>query len=548
MPAPLSGSFRLTSFLRRPFSAFSSRMDHTTPPVHPFRHQAFYKRYFSDGQQTIHYPRSTSYLFWGKAVSLAAFGVIAIKYGNDFFLKMYEDAELPSSRNSAKAEGKSSSPRRKLSAWELENSFIKKELEVIKKQIYAIKQIDSDLLLLDKEAVVYEEMDDDARLKVALKFNIQNKEVAFKRYYYLSEYPNMEALEQAINADLAFGELFAAFPSLVVKTDYAQRVLLMSDRSWLGIYRMRKNQETMDISEYWNEKEINIARLREASKERGVQELKGLRGEKWIPSLRVVLPIFNARTVKECPEIVDLISGRSWRESAPVSLKDLSYLRVAHWDFDGNVKSGELIVHVVLADEVLDIFRDLYKDKFKIEKMKLVDRYFKPEERYGNSDVGSRIDDLSMGDNNSSAFFFRLITGGTRPSAHSAGSCIDLNPGRNAYIKRNEAGEIILILPKCAEEYLPYLLKYLRPTESGALPELDESLPDGVISKAVVEVFARRGWSCGAFWKGNVQDFQHFHKWPREGSGLPPPSPSPSESESKQSPEPLRSSPSPKKT
>ena len=51
-----------------------------------------------------------------------------------------------------------------------------------------------------------------------------------------------------------------------------------------------------------------------------------------------------------------------------------------------------------MADDVLEIFKELYDKEYEIEKIRLIDDY------NGN-------DDASMADNNSSAFNFRNIDG-----------------------------------------------------------------------------------------------------------------------------------------
>ena len=79
-----------------------------------------------------------------------------------------------------------------------------------------------------------------------------------------------------------------------------------------------------------------------------------------------------------------------------VNIESLRYLKVGHIGFDGKSHQGEIIVNSALADEVLEIFKSLYEKGYKIEKIKLVDDY--------NGD-----DNISMADNNSSAFNYRVI-------------------------------------------------------------------------------------------------------------------------------------------
>ena len=98
-------------------------------------------------------------------------------------------------------------------------------------------------------------------------------------------------------------------------------------------------------------------------------------------------------------------------------------------------------------------------------------------------------DDLSMEDNNSSAFCFRSITG--KPQAvsnHGLGIAIDINTRLNPYIK----GDIIAPL--------------------NAKKHIDRSLNEpGMIhpNDAVVKAFKGRGFTWGGDWN-NVKDYQHF--------------------------------------
>ena len=87
-------------------------------------------------------------------------------------------------------------------------------------------------------------------------------------------------------------------------------------------------------------------------------------------------------TISPIPDHIKiLIVGKSWNTSCPVPIKDLSYLTITHWGFDGNIHEGEIIVHKKLAQEVIDIFKDLFEAQFPIEKMRLIDHYDADDER-----------------------------------------------------------------------------------------------------------------------------------------------------------------------
>ncbi len=61
-----------------------------------------------------------------------------------------------------------------------------------------------------------------------------------------------------------------------------------------------------------------------------------------------------------------------------ISYDDLRYIKIRHYDFEGNVKEGELIVNKKLAKEVTQIFYELYQAKYPLESVRLVDDFGEP--------------------------------------------------------------------------------------------------------------------------------------------------------------------------
>ena len=55
-----------------------------------------------------------------------------------------------------------------------------------------------------------------------------------------------------------------------------------------------------------------------------------------------------------------------------ITYDELRYLKVLHFGYDGLFHVGELIVNVKVADEVLDIFKQLYLMRYPIEKLRLM--------------------------------------------------------------------------------------------------------------------------------------------------------------------------------
>lgn len=166
----------------------------------------------------------------------------------------------------------------------------------------------------------------------------------------------------------------------------------------------------------------------------------------------------------------------SWRPGCPVPLTLLRYITVRHWGFDGAVHDGELVVHESHAAAVVDVFAQLFADRFPIERMQLVD------------DFGAD-DAASMRMNNTSAFNCREVSG--RPgvmSTHSWGSAIDINPRVNPWVKGAQVD----------------------PPEGASSVDRSRPIVGGVFRDGVVvRAFQGIGWGWGGDWSDSV-DWQHF--------------------------------------
>ena len=171
--------------------------------------------------------------------------------------------------------------------------------------------------------------------------------------------------------------------------------------------------------------------------------------------------------------------GASWRPGCPVEPGRLRRVYVEHVGFDGQTHLGELIVHEDLVPEVIAIFEKLYQLGYPVEKIRTVDHY------------PAADDELSMEDNNTSAFNCRGIPGTTRWSQHAYGRAIDLNPLLNPCIFAS--GEL---QPHNAAAYLDRSR-----TEPGLLHGADPA----------VHAFTDRGWRWGGDWLGPI-DYQHFER------------------------------------
>jgi hypothetical protein len=176
------------------------------------------------------------------------------------------------------------------------------------------------------------------------------------------------------------------------------------------------------------------------------------------------------------------IAGKSYPlddSAIPVTWRDLRYLRLLHYDFDGLVREGELLVHARLAEEVLEVFRELYLAHYPLTSVRLVDEF-----------GGAASDDSSMEADNTSAFNFRFVAGTTKYSQHSYGVAIDVNPLRNPYVIGGT------FTPAGAGEYVDRTRDF-----PGKIDHDD----------LCYRLFRARGWTWGGDWTSG-RDYQHFVK------------------------------------
>ena len=173
--------------------------------------------------------------------------------------------------------------------------------------------------------------------------------------------------------------------------------------------------------------------------------------------------------------------GKSYKAECTIPLSELRYLKALHITLDGEIRLGEMVVNVAIANDILTILRALYKDGYPIEKMVLVDEY--------NAD-----DEVSMRDNNSSAFNYRHTPNGTRLSAHSRGMAVDINPLYNPYVKRYT--DRTYVAPATATEYV---------VRNGPFPYKIER------DDLCCRLFFKHGFEWGGDYK-SIKDYQHFEK------------------------------------
>lgn len=180
-------------------------------------------------------------------------------------------------------------------------------------------------------------------------------------------------------------------------------------------------------------------------------------------------------------EVKQRIYGLSYKEDCTVPYEELRYVRVRYIDFDGLMQEGELICNKAIAQDLVEIFYELYQASYPIEKIRLIDEY--------NAD-----DDLSCLDNNTSCFNYRVVGGSTNLSKHALGLAIDINPFYNPYVTYPNGVE--RISPPGSEPYADRSLDFPY--------KIDES-------DLCYQLFAAHGFTWGGHWK-TLKDYQHFQK------------------------------------
>jgi hypothetical protein len=162
----------------------------------------------------------------------------------------------------------------------------------------------------------------------------------------------------------------------------------------------------------------------------------------------------------------------SYRAGCPVGPAALRAVSVSHWGFDGRPHQGSIVVARRVAENVVDVFRQLWRARFPIRRLQPVSAY-----------RGS--DDASMAADNTSGFNCRFVGGTSRWSMHAYGEAIDVNPLENPYVQGSR------VSPPAGRAYVDRS-RYRK----------GMAVDDGVLVRA----FATVGWKWGAAFG----DYQHF--------------------------------------
>ena len=180
-------------------------------------------------------------------------------------------------------------------------------------------------------------------------------------------------------------------------------------------------------------------------------------------------------------EIFAKMQGKSYKNDCTIPRDDLRYIHVLHKNIEGETLEGEMVCSKLIAEDLLEIFRELYEQSYPIEKMRLIDEY-------------DANDELSMTDNNSSCFNYRTISHTNKISKHGLGVAVDINTLYNPYTKVVDGERIIE--PAAGAPYLDRDADFPYKIERGDL---------------CYNLFISHGFEWGGDWTDR-KDYQHFEK------------------------------------
>ncbi len=192
-------------------------------------------------------------------------------------------------------------------------------------------------------------------------------------------------------------------------------------------------------------------------------------------TLRYKYYLFVAQPVPET--VKTRMQGHSMPPNATTNFDELRYLTIFHYDFEGNVKKGELVCNKAIAKDLLLIFRALFSRGYPIYSIRLVDDF--------NAD-----DESSMRANNTSCFNYRNVAGSKTLSRHALGMAVDINPLENPYVKGS----------------------FVQPSTATIFVDRNKDFPHKIDETDFCkEVFESFGFQWGGYWR-SVKDYQHFEK------------------------------------
>lgn len=153
----------------------------------------------------------------------------------------------------------------------------------------------------------------------------------------------------------------------------------------------------------------------------------------------------------------------------------LDYIRVLHYGINNYIYVGELVVNKEISQDIIEIFTELFKNKYPIEKMKIADKYDNIQ--------------ASAEDNNTLAYYNDI----TKSVSHSIGMAIDINPLYNPLTV--ELQDFNMVYPQQSVEF------------TDRNKDFDYKIDENDLC---YKLFSQHGF----IWGGNseIKDYSHFEK------------------------------------
>lgn len=170
-------------------------------------------------------------------------------------------------------------------------------------------------------------------------------------------------------------------------------------------------------------------------------------------------------------DLQEYITGVSFPANADelgLSADDLQYVHILCYGFDGKLAEGELICHEYIAQDLLEIFYELYRNEYRIGKVTLLETYD------GNINA-------AWADNNSFCLGYTGETTKDNVSKHTLGLAVDINPLYNPVVGFDSEGN-----------------EAVTPAEAISYAERDKSFPYKITEADLCyKLFSEHGFTWG---------------------------------------------------
>ena len=178
------------------------------------------------------------------------------------------------------------------------------------------------------------------------------------------------------------------------------------------------------------------------------------------------------------------INGYSYRDNPDIALSQLRYMKMLHYNYNGELQVGEMIANVSAAGDLIEIFFELLQQRYQICQMRLVEAFW-------TGDALS-TDDACCANDNTSCFNYRQAADAPNLSMHALGLAVDLNTRENPFVVFGADGSRT-VTPPGTDNFAD-----------------DRSQPHAITHEdAAYRAFTSRGYSWGGDWQSPI-DYQHF--------------------------------------